>query len=157
VLSPSWSGADTIYIFSNGVSVWSQKIARTSRFKQRVNITLHEHDAALVAVATGPGVMEPFWEVRKPYQPTSLDWTPIVLGVSSAVWLDGDGDGKHTSPREYARTATDLTRFDDAVAAQALDILRTTGYDLRSEDIHKKFGQRSTYRTYIDQWEAANK
>lgn len=157
VLSPSWSGADTIYIFSNGVSVWSQKFDRTSRFKQRVDIPLHKHDAVLLAVATGPGVMEPFWEVRKPYQPTSLDWTPMVLGVSSALWLDGDADGKHTSPREYARTATDLDAFDDAVAAHALDILRDTGADLRSDDIRKRFGQRSTYSKYLDQWQAAIK
>jgi hypothetical protein len=157
VLSPSWSGADTVQVFSNGVSVWSQRFNRTSRFKRHVTVSLKKHDAALVAVATGPGVMQPFWEVRKPYQPTSLDWTPMVLGVSSPVWLDGDGDRKYTSPRGYARTATDLTAFDDAVAAHALDLLRDTGADLRSEQIRKSFGQRSTYRPYLDQWESANK
>jgi hypothetical protein len=157
VRSPSWSGADTIRIFSNGVPVWSKKFDRTSKFKQRIDVPLHRHDTALVAVATGPGVMEPFWEVRKPYQPTSLDWTPIVLGVSSAIWIDGDKDGKRTSPREYARTANDLTSFDDSVAAHALDLLRERGVDLRSPEVRMRFGQRSVYGAYLDQWEAAQK
>ena len=59
------------------------------KYGRRLSLTLPPHDTALVAVATGPGVLLPFWEVRKPYQPTSDEWKPRVVGVSSAVWFDG--------------------------------------------------------------------
>ncbi len=62
-----------------------------------------------------------------------------VLGVTGAVWLDGDGDGKRTSAFEYARRLCDasggratevvqaLAGYDEAVAAQAAGLLQGRG------------------------------
>ena len=61
------------------------------------------HDVHLVAVATGPGVTAPHWPTAKPYQPTSPNFTPYVLGVSGAVFVDVDGSGAFDSALTYAR------------------------------------------------------
>ena len=55
------------------------------------------HDVHVVAVATGPGVTAPYWPTAKPYQPTSTHFTPYVLGMSGAVFVDGDGSGTFES------------------------------------------------------------
>jgi hypothetical protein len=102
VWGPSWSGTDHITIYSNGTPVWQKKpglIRKAGRkFAATIPIPIPVHDTALVAVATGPGVQQPFWEVRKPYQPTSDEWTPMVLGVSRAVWIDADKSGTREAP-----------------------------------------------------------
>ena len=104
------------------------------KFRTRVRLELPRHDAALVAVATGPGVLQPFWAVRKPYQPTSDEFQPIVVGISSALWTDADGDGTRTSPHAYAerlveqhgRNAEELRKhlldFDIAVKQHVIEM-----------------------------------
>jgi hypothetical protein len=61
-------------------------------------------DAHLVAIATGPGVTAPFWPTAKPYQPTSIEFTPYVLGVSGAVFVDTDANGRFTPPSRDSRS-----------------------------------------------------
>jgi hypothetical protein len=80
--------------------------------------------------------VQPFWEVRKPYQPTSDEWTPIVLGVSSAVWVDVDGNGRRDAPLDYARQLvakhagnraaleSALAAYDEAVREHARRLLQ---------------------------------
>ena len=94
------------------------------------------HDVHVVAVATGPGVTAPYWPTAKPYQPTSTHFTPYVLGMSGAVFVDGDGSGTFESAVAYARRelaathrsaaalAARLGRYDAAVATQAASLLR---------------------------------
>ena len=103
---PSWSVADNIEIYSNGQRVWHDSIAPSRKggvkYRKKLNLPLPQHDVALVAVVTGPGVLQPFWEVRKPYQPMSDDWKPIVIGVSNALRVDADNDSAFSAPRIYA-------------------------------------------------------
>ena len=42
----------------------------------------------LSAVETGPGITESWWSIMPPYQPTSPDFTPFVMGISPAVWAE---------------------------------------------------------------------
>ena len=83
----------------------------------------------------GPGVAAPYWPTAKPYQPTSPDFTPYVLGMSGAVFVDADGSGTFESALAYARRelaatadprrlAARLGRYDAAVATQAASLLR---------------------------------
>jgi hypothetical protein len=84
-----------------------------------------------VAIALGPGVDGLYWKTAKPYQPTSPEWRGSVLGVSGAVWLDGDANGRKTPAIDYARSAVaesggdaaalvvELNQYDAAVATQA--------------------------------------
>jgi hypothetical protein len=99
----------------------------------------------LVAIADGPGIAAPYWPTAKPYQPTSTEFTPYVLGMSGAVFVDADGSGKFESAFEYARRELSgvnggpalverLGSYDAAVAMQAASLLRTQdpgGFDVR--------------------------
>lgn len=139
VLGPSWTEADRVEIFVNG------KLAAEASFKSMNDVQKFWgtwalpkglNDVWVVAVASGPGVRHPAWAIPKPYQPTSKKWTPRVLGSSPAVRVDRDGDGKYTSPREYAKAIVErvgkdperlreaLKEYDEAVAAQAASLVR---------------------------------
>jgi hypothetical protein len=61
------------------------------------------HDAHLVVLAMGPGIATPHWPTAKPYQPTSTDFTPYVLGMSGTVCVDPDGSGRFESARACTR------------------------------------------------------
>jgi hypothetical protein len=90
----------------------------------------------LVAIATGPGVTAPYWEIPRPYQPTSKVVNLRVIGSTNPIWIDGDGDGQFTSARAYAAklvaaAAGDeanlkaaLAGYDAAVAVQAADLAK---------------------------------
>ena len=83
----------------------------------------------------GRGISSPHWPTAKPYQPTSPDFEPYTLAVSGPIWLDADGDGRWTSPREYAerlftecqgdpsKLAAELKHYDAPTAAQAAHLL----------------------------------
>ena len=140
VHGPSWSSVDRVQVFSNGNLVWDDAFAAIRnpgvKYRRRLGLKLPTHDATLVAVASGPGVLEPFWEVRKPYQPVSDEWTPRVLGVSQAVWLDRDGDGRYTTPLEHAELllkpepldlnalVRQLESYDSSVTMHVVALLR---------------------------------
>jgi hypothetical protein len=115
-----------------------------------------KHDLYLVAIATGPGVTKPYWEIPRPYQHKTNKYVPRVLGATNPVWLDGDGDGLFTFPNGYARelveqtngdlekTLASLANVDEAVAAQAASILANQGFDLRSEEAKAQWGKASS-------------
>ena len=138
VLGPSWATADRVELFANGIKVREHAIAPTQAVeKARVTWTLPRprHDAHWVVVATGPGVTGPFWDVPRPYQPTSKIFTPRLVGSTNPIWIDGDGDGKFTPARGYARTVVERTGgnmgkliaglkdYDEAVTVQARDLM----------------------------------
>jgi len=64
--------------------------------------------------------------------------------LTNPIRVDGDGDGRYSSPHEYAqrvmqRTGTDpakllpaLAGYDEAVAAQAAGLCRTAGRDVKA-------------------------
>jgi hypothetical protein len=140
VHGPSWSRADRVAVYANGLPVAEYEvplsIAAGLKWRRRVEVKLPAHDVTLVAVATGPGVLRPFWEVRKPYQPVSKDWKPRVMGVSKALRLDVDGGG-YKSPFDYAgallaqykdaELVRALGRYDASVTVQALTALALRG------------------------------
>lgn len=137
VLGPSWTTADRLELYANGVKVREAAIAPTSAVRKTAQTWLlprPKHDVHLVAVATGPGVTAPYWEIPRPYQPTSKVFTSRVIGSTNPIWIDGDGDGKFSAARAYAaelvaRARGDeeklkalLSGYDAAVAAQAAAI-----------------------------------
>lgn len=177
VWGPSWSTADLVTIFSNGTAVWQRKLGRSrkpgQKFAATIQIPIPTHDTALVAVATGPGVQEPFWQVRKPYQPTSDVWNPTVLGVSRAVWIDSDASGNREAPLDHARRLVDasggdsatlskaLSKYDVAVARHVLHLLRSSGRDIQSSAIQSHFlnssaTTRDAYRQYTEEIRASH-
>jgi hypothetical protein len=133
-----------VELFANGV-----KIRETDYLQPRVRLRRSSgfvlnrpfHDVHLVGLATGPGVTAPFAETPRPYQPTSKVFTPKVLASTNPIWIDGDGDGKYTSPRGYAeqlvkdygtnpeRLLPALVPYDEAIITQTLALCRELGVD----------------------------
>lgn len=147
VLGPGWMRADHVELFANGIKLRERRISSSAKVEKAHvtwSIPRPQHDVYLLAVATGPGVTSPHWEIPRPYQPSSIKWTSRVLGATNPVWLDADGDGKFTPARRYAeqiiesagtdpgRVVAGLAKFDAAVAAQAASLCQNKGQDVRS-------------------------
>ena len=175
VTAPHWIEADRISLFSNGVEIRSESISLNSpsesaqiEWNTEWIIDRPNHDAHLVAIATGPGLDGLHWKTAKPYQPKSSEWKASVIGCSGAVWLDADGDSKATNAREYAsRVFQDsadpdklipaLEGFDQAVAIQAAALFRRAGGDFDDATFQKALEKgtsatRNGFRRYIRAW-----
>lgn len=138
VLGPHWAKADKVLLFANGELARTVDLSAEKSGGQAGVLAEFEwqppvrgFDTHLVAVATGPGIRGLYWPTAKPYQPTSPDFQPMTLGLSGAVWLDGDKDGRKTPAIDYARLLVakhpgnlgklleQLRNYDTAVAIQA--------------------------------------
>jgi hypothetical protein len=128
VLGPAWAQADHVELYANGIKIREQAIATPNAPGEKARIEWRlprpAHDTYLVAIASGPGVIAPYWAIPFPYQPTDRIRQPRVIGANNPVWLDADGDGKFTSAREYAQAILERTSGDPAKLADALK-----GYD----------------------------
>jgi hypothetical protein len=142
VLGPHWTTAEKFLIFINGRLFREEPIVLPKERNTTPGVHWQgvrklprpKHDVHLVAIALGKGIASPHWMTAKPYQPTSPDFQPTTLGVTGAIWLDGDGDGKRSSPYDYAQRlhkAADgdfvsliksLGDYDPAIAAQAVQL-----------------------------------
>jgi hypothetical protein len=143
--------ADRVELYVNGVQFREASIKdggkAGEKWAQTWCLPKPKHDVHLVAVASGPGVGELFWPISKPYQPTSPVVKKRVIGITGAVWLDVDGDGKRTSARDYAKqlvsdakcdwkkAITSLSGYDEAVASQAASLLRAAGVSPSDKDV----------------------
>jgi hypothetical protein len=152
VRAPSWIECQRVELFANGVRIaetnWvSSKQPRLTGVAASVEwkIPRPKHDVALVVVATGPGATAPHWPIPKPYQPSSPSWVGRVIGVANPIRLDGDGNGRFSTARDYAATLAgefndagrlvrSLNNFDEAVAIQAAALARQKGLDLNSPE-----------------------
>lgn len=139
VKGPGWTRAQRVALYVNGVKVREEEVEKGTtagvKWQATWRLPAPSHDVHLVAIASGPGIAAPYWPTAKPYQPTSIEFTPYVLGLSGAVFVDADGSGKFESAFEYARrevsAVTDeralvarLGSYDMAVAIQAASLLR---------------------------------
>lgn len=152
VLGPSWVQANEVQLLINGIhnqhvmieSKAGENLPKGVRWRGHWSIAKPAYDVNVVVVATGNGVSELYWSTARPYQPTSSEWEPITLGISGSIWIDGDGDGRKTSSREYAEKVfaesngvlsdmlPRLDKFDSTVAAHAAYLLHVSGVDLLS-------------------------
>jgi len=163
VQSPSWIEPDRVELYANGAKIRELTakpqagLARLSpkersqgvKWKAVWNLPQPAQDLHLVAIATGPGVRKPFWATARPYQPSSPIWESRVIGATNPIWIDADGDGKFSEPREYAQrimqqTGADPTKlfaalaaYDGATASQAASLWRTLGYRSGSAEFRR--------------------
>jgi hypothetical protein len=147
VLGPHWVQATDVLLFSNGRLIRDEKTMPDARrdlplgvkWKGQWRIAAPKHDIHLVAIATGPGIAAPYWKTAKPYQPTSPDCVPRVIGCSGAVWLDVDDDGRATPAYDYAQQVfassrgdlakmmDGLSDYDHAVSVQLAHLYHSSG------------------------------
>lgn len=101
VKGPGWTRADDVALYVNGTRVRHETVPNGDKagvkWEGTWRLPAPGHDVHLVAVATGPGITAAYWPTAKPYQPTSPEFTPYVLGVSGAVFADADGNGTFES------------------------------------------------------------
>ncbi|MCH9726173.1 MAG: CehA/McbA family metallohydrolase [Planctomycetes bacterium] len=143
VSGPSWVTADQISLYANGQLIRREDIKSKKqggvKWTGNWRIKKPLHDCHLVAIATGPGVVAPYWPLAKPYQPDSPKFESQVVGSTGAVWIDADGNGKRTPAYAYAqklviRHANDnksliesLSHYDRAVVFQVASLLKARG------------------------------
>jgi hypothetical protein len=148
VSGSSWTNAERIVLYANGKKIQEKKIDQTEgvpvKWKTSWTIPVPRHDIFLVAIAEGSGEGMPWWPIAKPYQPSSPDWHPRVIGSTGAVWIDADKNGKRNSAYDYAKEilssskgeinqiVKSLTPYDEAVAIQLFTLLWKNGKDLTS-------------------------
>ncbi len=179
VLGPHWVRADRVQLFANGQLMREAAVSASDRRKfptgvlwqEQWMLPMPQHDVHLVAIATGPGIDQPYWKTAKPYQPTSPDWRPQVLACTGAIWLDLDRDGRRTAPFDYAQRVffesqgdltkllSDLADYDAAVAAQAAHLYQSSGNSWLSAEAQQALKRASDktqtgIRNYIDAWRA---
>jgi len=151
VLGPGWTTADHVALYANGVKVRGESIKDGKRpgvkWSGEWTLSRPRHDVHLVAVATGPGDVGLYWPIARPYQPMSPVVRKLVVGITGAVWLDADGDGKRACAFDYAsklfREAggkwPDLVRglasYDEMVAAQAAGLLQSAGVSVADQEV----------------------
>lgn len=170
---PHWIQAREMTLFANGRWIYrdSPDKAKTSPWSRKFRLPKPKHDVFYVAIATGPGIEQPYWKTALPYQPDSVSTETFVIGCSGARWFDADGDGKFTSAREYAEqlflaAEKDLAKalqlfeegeFDSAVGAHLAHTYRKNGGSLSSKEFQA--GMRSTdlgirdgFSDYLREW-----
>jgi len=177
VVGPGWSKATHVALFANGVMIREAEIPEASRgskeaghkWKGLWRLPKFKHDVHLAAIATGPGVKEPYWPIPRPYQPTSPVWNSRVIGSTGAVWIDADGSGRFTSAFEYASRLVEdsggdvamllsrLAEYDEAVVAQAARLmhvrkLKTPAALLEIAARTEVAAIRDGFRTYVEAW-----
>ena len=179
VLGPHWVEATRVRLFANGRQIRAEDISPDRppdlppgiKWERHWEIPVPKHDVHLVAIATGPGIDGPYWKSAKPYQPTSPEWEPRVVGCSGAIWLDADGDGRKTSAQEYAsrlraksgdnleQLIASLSDYDRAVAAQAAHLYQLSGeswFTPAAQAALKKATKESQHgvQMYLEAWRA---
>jgi len=177
VLGPTWTTANRLQLYANGELIREEPITPSKDGERAPGVKYFgswkvprpKHDVRIVAIALGKGIDGPFWTTAKPYQPTSPDWQPYVLGISGATWFDGDGDGRKSSAREYAERAVaaaagdpaqlvaELAKYDAAVATQAAHLYRIAGGSLTAEPLLESLKSAAPavvngFRAYREAW-----
>ena len=180
VLGPHWARADQVQLFANGHLIRNAPISEADEVKLplgvkwigRWSIPKPHHDVHLVAIATGKGIEEQYWQMAKPYQPVKPEWEARSFGCSGVVWLDIDQDGRSTSARDYAqklfvdanhdweRLVGDLSNYDEAVAAQTAHFVSQSGTSIFSETLQKAvrggtLATQSGFQAYREAWRAS--
>jgi hypothetical protein len=124
VFGPAWAQADRVELYANGIMIREQKIEEDHRAGEKTRVMWKigkpAHDVHLVVIATGPGVTEPFWEIPRPYQPTSKAFVSRVIGSTNPVWVDADGDGRFESAFGIAQRLIKESDGDEAKLREAL-------------------------------------
>jgi hypothetical protein len=154
VAAPAWVTPRRLHVFVDGVAVRELDIPRTDGKPTDARIELdldwpHAHDAWLVAVVIGDEVKGEFWPSLNPY----------TMAATNPVFLDGDGDGRYSSPLKTAQKILQrggsgekeieaaLTTCDSAVGIQLL----TLAQDVYMEESRAKLQRAGGFAAELNQ------
>lgn len=89
VHSPSWVKPDKVMLYANGEKIHTSMLAEGDKSGNywilKFSIPKQPHGVTILAIAEGPDPQVPWWPVAKPYQHTSPEVNPIVLGISEVL------------------------------------------------------------------------
>ena len=184
VHGPAWTQAETVALYVCGNRRFKSKLTPSSTPGTSLKGTVTwkipraeiHHDLWLTALATGPGIAQPFWPTAKPYQPDSPEFTPYTLSFTGPIRIDVNGDGQYTSPHDYAhqiitdadndipRIVAALQNVDFSVIHQAASLLQAASADLDEVERNAsgnvlqaikdyRFARRSSETARLDQTE----
>jgi hypothetical protein len=158
VLGPSWVNAGKVMLFVNGILRNEETISgkKVEKWKGSWSLDVPPYDVFVVAVALGPGSNMPFWPIEKPYQAQSPDWEPNVIGITGAVWIDGDRNGKRDTANDYAKIIirssksvnemiSEVKKYDKAVAVQLAALLWKSGKDMSTPEVSEALDHAPAY------------
>lgn len=135
VSGPSWTKADSVALYANGIKIREAAISDPGRpgtkWEYTWQIPTPPHDVFLVAVASGPGQKkQPYWQIPRPYQPSRAEWTPKVMGISGAAYIATTPGKAWQSANQYAlalvrnadgdlkKLYNEMKSFDESVGIQ---------------------------------------
>jgi hypothetical protein len=102
-------------------------------------------DAWYVLIAETPGVTQACWSIARPYQPSSPEWKPTMIGATNPIYLDSNNDGFYSSPHRIAQSLHEayasphdlipaLSDYDWSIAVQVAEILTEERVDLNAPE-----------------------
>jgi hypothetical protein len=159
VAAPSWIFPRRALLFLNGQSVAEKKVpaARANRPTDtwlEFVVDRPRHDAHLVCVVLGDGASHPSWKTEENF----------TMAATNPVYLDTDGDGHYSSPRETARrllTETGqapanrwaaLEKADEVIAVQMASLLRETTPREGLKDFDQRVRKAALNRPLLDEF-----
>ena len=167
---PEWmqsEGRTVLTLYENGQAklVFPFEMPKTAgkplAFKAR--FPKPKADAWYVLVAEAPGVTNAYWSIARPYQPSSPEWKPTMLGATNPIYLDADQDGKYLSPRKSAERLNDqyvsphdlipvLSGYDSTIAIHIAEILHEAGVDLNAVEFKPRLANAAPHvqRAFAD-------
>ncbi len=175
VQGPSWLNADKISLYANGIKVKEAVINKTNKalkWSGVWEIPRPNHDIYLVAIAEGPVIKFPFWQIAKPFQHSSSNWNPKVIGSTGVIRIDADGDGEFNAAYHYAKRLWEnsdgnfdalfktLGKYDEAIAIQVAAVITEAGFDVTSREISEALKKanskvRKGFQTFIRDFKAS--
>jgi hypothetical protein len=176
VMGPRWVKANRIILYANGQKIREANISPNAtgsvKWKGTWILPRPQQDLFLVAIAEGPAIRSPFWPIAKPFQHLTGKLNPLVIGLSGAVWIDGDGNGNRTSAYEYAKVLWNsskgdisvlikkLALYDESVAIQAAAILTENGINVQAPEILQALTKASSktnsgFRRFLNELKAS--
>jgi hypothetical protein len=168
VSRPSWIKASKAQLYANGKLLREAGIARGTNSSTTWTLPRFKHDVHLALVAIGEPNLHADWQMAKPYQPTTPELARCSFACSGAIWIDGDGDGKRSSARDYAerllakhrdpaQLVAALADYDSATAIQAASLLHTQSAiappDLLELSKEAAPPVREGFATYVKAWQ----
>lgn len=161
VAAPSWVTPRRALLFLNGQQVQERAVLAGAPRKPTdvlMDFVVQKpaHDAYLVCVVLGDGASHPSWQTAEKF----------TLAATNPVFLDTDGDGQYSSPRDLALAAlqragisTDhqweaIATTDDVVAVQMLSLMRQYWPQSEQEELQKRIqeasARRPIFREFLD-------
>lgn len=89
VHSPSWVKPGKVMLYANGEKIFTSMFSvgekTCSSYNRKISIPKQKYEVVILAIAEGADPQVPWWPVAKPYQHTSPEVNPIVLGISEVL------------------------------------------------------------------------